>query len=137
MTRFVLDASVALAWAFDEDADGYARTVLEALKARRAVVPALWVLEMANGLLVGERRRKISSIEAADFLQRLDALDIEVDAFLPHLTLVWGGARDHGLTAYDFAYLSLARRRALPLATRDGMLAGAARAAGVALFEEL
>lgn len=136
MSRFVLDCSVTLAWCFEDEADRYAGRVLEALGARGAIVPALWPYEVANVLLVAERRRRLRRADSVRFLTLLAALPIEVDPPLGIEAIPGLGAiaREHRLSAYDAAYLDLAMRERLPLATRDSALGGAARAAAIARF---
>jgi predicted nucleic acid-binding protein len=133
---FVLDGSVALAWFFEDEMSAYAESVEDSLERTAAVVPSLWALEVANALLVGERRKRTTAEKATEFTRLLSALPITFDdqasahAFPEILSL----ARTHGLSAYDAAYLELALRRALPLASLDRRLKTAARAAGVALY---
>lgn len=130
---FVLDASIAASWAFGDEADARAEAALALIGADFALVPSLWHFEIANILIVGERRRRIAEPDAAIFLRHLARLDIRTQSppdLAPILTL----ARSHRLTAYDAAYLDLARRETLPLATLDGALAAAARAERVSLI---
>jgi predicted nucleic acid-binding protein len=133
---FVLDASVALAWCFDDEAHPDCDAALRRLATERASVPAIWSLEVVNVLLGAERRGRISRADSAKFLALLGALPIDVDpgtaARASRETLVL--AREHGLSSHDAAYLELATRAGCPLATRDLRLAGAARQAGVALL---
>lgn len=136
MSRFVLDCSVAMSWCFESEADGYTRAVMAALPSGPAVVPALWPLEVANVLLVAERRRRITRPDAAKFIDLLGELPIVVSGALAvheidRLMLL---GREHGLSAYDAAYLQLALRERLPLATRDRALRAAARIAGARVF---
>ena len=134
--RFILDGLVAIAWCFPDEQDTYAQSVLDALADGSALVPDLWHLEVANVLLIGERRKRSTQADTVQWLQFLDALKITVDpetrprAFREIISL----ARTHNLSAYDAAYLKLALRHALPLATLDHKLREAARSAGVALF---
>ena len=134
--RFVLDGSLALAWYFADEADPYADEVARGLATREAVVPSLWRLEIANALIVGERRRRSTQAQAAAFLARLELLPIVIDdqtdarAWSETLRI----ARTHALSAYDAAYLELAMRRGLPLASLDHPLKAAATAVGVPLF---
>jgi predicted nucleic acid-binding protein len=122
-TGLVLDASAAAAWLLpDEDGPDIGDGPLH--------VPWLFWFEIRNILVVAERRGRLEPGIAEAFLEALDLLGPEVDA-LPSSTEVLRLARDHRLTAYDAAYLELARRRTLPLATRDAALARAARSAGV------
>lgn len=133
--EFVLDNSVVMVWGFEDEADPYAETLLDSMPTARAHVPNLWPLEVANVLLVGERRRRITAADTARFLSLLDSFPIAVDdettarAWVETLAL----ARAQNLSAYDAAYLELAMRRGLPLATLDDKLKAAATAVGVAL----
>lgn len=136
MSRFVLDCSVTMAWCFDDEADVYAERILEALSRGRAVVPALWPYEVVNVLLVAERRRRLRPDESARFLALLAALPIEVDPPVgcDRASTLFAIARQHRLSAYDAAYLDVALRERVALATRDRGLRGAARAAGIEYF---
>ena len=136
MRTFVLDASVALAWLVDDPAPSYAIQVSAAMASGKgALVPSLWILEMANGLLMAERRGKLTSAEVDYGLSRLEAViavGIEVDALgVPTIREAFSRARAHKLTAYDAVYLELARREGLPLATLDKRLSAAATKAGI------
>jgi len=131
----VLDASMALAWLFQRqlasEAD-CAERVLSSLTLARAVVPPVWHLEVANGALVGERRKVIGVAEADAFLALLGSLPVATDsASLPPPIAL---ARQHGLSTYDACYLELALRLRADLATFDRRLAAAARNAGCAVF---
>jgi predicted nucleic acid-binding protein len=130
---FVLDASTTLAWFFEDEVDAYADSVEDALASAVAVVPALWPLEVANALLMGERRKRTIEAKVTQFVALLASLPITMDdetaarAWQESLRL----ARAHHLTVYDAAYLELALRRGLPLAALDGPLKNAAAAVGV------
>ena len=135
----VLDASVALAWIFERlDAAEHDRAdrALGTLATTSAMVPPLWQVEVANGLLVGERRKVIQVAQSQDFLRRLVNLPIKVDCNLPVAQTpdVLIIARQYGLTAYDACYLDVAIRTTGTLATFDVKLASAASAAGVPVF---
>jgi len=137
--NLVLDASMALAWAFerkDPIEHDCAGRALAALSKGDGLVPALWHAEVLNGLLVGERRQVITSIEVGDFLARLDLLSIVQDSALPALRrqAIASLARQYRLTAYDACYLDLVLRSGLTLATFDVALATATQAAGGAVF---
>jgi predicted nucleic acid-binding protein len=136
VSRFVLDCSVTMAWCFEDESDDYATAVLRALTARIAVVPPLWALEVANVLLVAERRRRISGDATARFLELLRELPLTVadpDSIGEIGELLRLG-RAYRLSAYDVAYLRVARRERLALATRDSSLRAAAQSAGIAIF---
>jgi predicted nucleic acid-binding protein len=132
----VIDSSVAIAWCFPDEQDAYSQSVLDALSSERAIVPDLWHLEVANTLLVGERRKRSTQANTVTWLGFLAALPITVDeetkahVFGETLNL----AREHSLSAYDAAYLELAMRRGLPLATLDDKLKTAAQTIGVSLY---
>ena len=136
MTEFVLDGSLALAWYFKDEADPYADAVAASFPATRAAVPVIWPLEVANALLTGERRQRSTQAQAATWLAYLAFLPIAVDDETN--TRAWGDvlslARAHRLSAYDAAYLELAVRRGLPIATLDEKLKAAASAVHVPAF---
>jgi len=136
MNRFVLDTSVAAAWFFEDEAEEYTANVLESLTEWEAVVPSLWSLEVANVLLVAERRGRCSEAEAVRFIELLESLPISTDDDTARRALhgTYQLAREYGLTSYDAAYLELAMRLGEPLATMDRQLADAATKAGVAIF---
>jgi predicted nucleic acid-binding protein len=133
LTRLVLDASVALSWCFADEENAYGLTVLGMLREADACVPSIWPLEVANALLVAERRRRLNQTETSRFLTLIESLDIAVDpgtsvrAFSETLSL----ARRYSLSSYDAAYLELALREGLPIATLDRNLLSAARKLGV------
>jgi predicted nucleic acid-binding protein len=133
---FVLDCSVAVAWFFEDEIDAYATGVEDALAVATAVVPSLWPLEVGNALLMGERRKRTTEAKVSQFLGLLQALPISLDDETS--TRAWSDvlqlARGHKLSTYDAAYLELAIRRALPLATIDEKLKKAATALGVPLY---
>lgn len=133
---FVLDGSVTLVWGFTDENDDDAIAILDKMPDLQAYVPNLWPLEVANALLVGERRGRTTSADAAHFLAILGTFPITVDeesvarAWIETMHL----ARAHQLSAYDASYLELAMRLGLPLATLDDRLKTAATAVGVLLF---
>jgi predicted nucleic acid-binding protein len=135
----VLDASMALAWHLERqnpDEAALARLALQEAAICGADVPALWYPEVANGLLVAERRRVTDAHEIAVFRNDLAHLIITLDSALLEVTLtkVLSLARLWGLTAYDATYLELVLRTGGMLATFDQKLADAARRAGVRVF---
>lgn len=134
---FVLDGSITMIWGFEDEADPYAEAILSRMPDLQAHVPSIWPLEVANALLVGERRRRITPADSARFLAILDALPIAVDD--ETVAHAWADtmhlARAHNLSSYDASYLELAIRLGLPLAAQDGKLKTAAEAVGVPLFK--
>jgi predicted nucleic acid-binding protein len=133
----VLDCSVTMAWCFESEADPYTQGVLASMPRDRALVPAVWLLEVTNVLLVAERRRRITRGDADRFLALLEELPVEVAAHdgLPGMTAGTSVGREFGLSAYDAAYVHLARYERVPLATRDRAVQSAAGRAGVRLYE--
>ncbi len=135
MSDLVLDASLTLQW-FLEDETGreYGLGVLASLSTKRAAVPILWFYEVGNGLLMALRRKRITLDKIDGFLTRLKALPIDAAGQVPSEILELPTlAQKHGLTNYDAAYLALAMRLNLPLATTDADLRRAAAAAGVGM----
>jgi predicted nucleic acid-binding protein len=136
VTDFVLDASIALAWCFEDEVTASTRDVLARLATESAAVPAIWPLEIANALIVAERRRRITRADSAEFIGTLESLVISIDAEAPSLgfTRILDLAREERLTAYDAAYLELAMRLGVPLASKDGPLCDAAERIGVTVL---
>ncbi|HZU89814.1 MAG TPA: type II toxin-antitoxin system VapC family toxin [Stellaceae bacterium] len=136
MTGFVVDASVALAWCFDDEATPASRALLDRFEREQAEVPSLWHLELANALALSERHRRITAARASEFIDLIDRLPIVADPETPTRALgaVLALARRERLSAYDASYLELAMRRGVPLATKDGPLAQAAQRVGVSLL---
>jgi predicted nucleic acid-binding protein len=135
----VLDASAVLAWIIersDRAERSRADELLIRLESDDAIAPAVWPLEVANGLIVAERRGLLGLAKSTLFLAKVSELRIEVDPkpFREMLAVVLPVARAYGLTSYDAAYLELAIRTGRDLATFDRRLAEAARAAGVKVF---
>lgn len=135
MAFFVVDASLALAWCFEDEATSWADEVLERLRhGDRMVVPAHWPTEVLNGLLVALRRKRIRPEQPAQFWDELTILPIEIEPALAggQAKAILALAEKHGLTVYDAAYLELAHRRGLPLGSLDAELRRAAELEGVA-----
>ncbi len=134
--NFVLDCSIAMAWCFEDEATEFTDSLLESLAQATAKVPSIWFLEVANVLAISERRGRTNQAKITKFLQLLRSLPIIVDvkteekAFTDVLTL----ARTHKLTSYDAAYLELALREGLPLATLDEGLKRVALNIGVTIL---
>jgi predicted nucleic acid-binding protein len=134
---FVLDGSVSLAWYFKDEADPYADAIAARFPGIQAVVPTLWPFEVANAVLMGERRKRSTEAQAARRLGYLSSLPITIED--ETTARVWsevlGLARSHQISAYDAAYLALALRRGLPLAKIDDKLKAAAAADGIAEYQ--
>jgi predicted nucleic acid-binding protein len=137
MMPFVLDNSVVMAWFFEDEDAPYADGVLRLLDGDSAVVPAIWPFEIANAIVTAERRRRLLPADTLRLVELANGLPITVESMpLRHaLGAILDIGRLHRLTSYDAAYLELAMRRGLPLATLDEGLATAARQAGVTLVQ--
>jgi predicted nucleic acid-binding protein len=133
----VLDSSVALAWALDDERNLGPELLAQLATTDAAMVPGHWILEVTNGLRMAVKRRRLLPGDPAQIMARIREQPLQVDSE----TAVRGWreipalADVHGLTTYDAAYLELALRLNAPLATLDQDLGRAARKAGVALFE--
>jgi predicted nucleic acid-binding protein len=136
VTEVVIDASVALAWWFRDERTEATAKLLERVQTDAAAVPSLWHLEMANVLALAERRRRTTPAESTELIALLETLEIVVDDETPAHALgrVLDLAREERLTAYDAAYLGLAMRLGLPLASKDGDLCDAAERLGVSVL---
>jgi predicted nucleic acid-binding protein len=135
--RFVLDGSVAVAWCFEDEATDFTEGVLDLLSAGGEVhVPSIWPLEVANALLVAERRKRIALAKVTALLIRIAGLPISVRHSDPKQAFeqILPMARQLELSQYDAAYLELAVREGLPLATLDAELRRAAQVIGVELL---
>ena len=120
MTAFVLDASIALSWCFADEATPATDALLDRLADEEAAAPALWRLEVANALAMAERRGRLSVVGLTRSVSLLQQL---VDL-----------ARAERLTVYDAAYLELALRLGLPLASKDAKLRKVGAGLGLALL---
>lgn len=125
---FVVDASVTLAWCFDDEGTPDTEAILRRLLLEGAMAPAHWSLEVGNGLRYGERRGRIDRAK----LQVVESLltDLLVDVVpvdIPTMLRAVDISRRHDLTVYDAAYLDLASTRGLALATIDQQLVAACR----------
>ena len=133
MTAFVFDNSVTMRWCFENTSTLYAEQVLE----HQAHVPVLWLYEVVSVLVKAQRTASISADKVHGLLGDIRSLDIMVDD--ENFGHIFGDvhrlAVEHGLSGYDAAYLELAIRKGLPLATLDEELKKAAQAAGVDLFQ--
>ena len=134
----MLDASVALAWFIDTPVPTQAIQVRQAiLNGARAHAPALWHLEMANGIVVAERRQIVTADEAVQALKSIELLvaqAVETHGEIIPIRQALATARSYSLSAYDSVYFELARKEQLPIATLDRSLRTAATRAGVEIF---
>lgn len=134
--NLVIDASVSLAWFFEDESSDYADHVLEVAEQGGAIAPALWPLEVANALAVAERRDRLTTADVVRFSELLLELPVEIvhlssaRALGPVLEL----ARSHGLSSYDSTYLDLAMQQGAAIATTNKTLRRIASRLGVELF---
>jgi predicted nucleic acid-binding protein len=133
---FIVDSSLALTWLFKDETTTASKKLLTQLDTESALVPSLWLLEIANVLSLAELKGRITAAESSDFIDQISRLDIQVEPLLSEqvFTHLLPLCRSHGLTSYDAVYLDLAMRRQLPLATLDEQLRKAAKKAGVKLL---
>ena len=126
---FVLDCSIAMAWCFNDESTEYTDLILENFKNTTAVVPTIWPLEVANVLLLSKKKKRITEVQSANFIDALSSLPILVDASTSTKAMhsIFVVAHQSDLTIYDAAYLELAIREEIPLLTLDTKLAQAAK----------
>ena len=133
MSGFVLDASITLAWCFEDEASRATDDILERLSSEPAFAPALWRLEIGNVLVLAERKKRIDFAKIADFIGSINSLDIRIDKETN--TTIFNDiiklAYNEKITTYDATYLELAMRLGLPLATQDMLLKKVATKLGV------
>ena len=117
--RFVIDNSIILTWCFGDQADAYADAVLDSLAGAGAIVPAVWPIELVDALLAAERRQRLHEEDSDRFLSLLGRLPITIDQRWPSTAMrdLLALGRAHQLSSYEAAYLDLALRDGLPLAT--------------------
>jgi predicted nucleic acid-binding protein len=128
----VIDASLTAAWHFEDERSNDADLILDSLETDTAFVPLIWWFEIRNVITHGERRNRATQEQTASFLILLAGLPIGLDS-VPDETSLIALSRKHALTFYDSAYLELAKREGLALATFDKQLVKAARLEGVPL----
>jgi predicted nucleic acid-binding protein len=132
--NFVLDASVTMAWCFEDESSLETDQILDSLSSgASAYVPMIWHLEVINALCICERRKRITESETGNFLNLLATLPIIFDNAAGQSMAILGLSRQHNLSAYDSAYLELAMRIGIPLASRDAALRKAAGKAGLSV----
>lgn len=139
MKRFVLDCSVAISWCLPDETNEYAEAILDLLtsidRPTEAIVPTIWSLELINVFLVSERRQRISKEQVATAVSLINQLPIFIDSETSKESLdsILELGRKYNLAAYDAAYLELAIRLGIPLATNDRQLIEAAQQANIFL----
>lgn len=132
---FVIDNSVVSGWYLEDQATPYTEHIANRLVEERACAPALWELELTNVLRTSCLRRRLTAEKAQEILSHIAGLPIDTDRHAVPRHELLALALRFGLSSYDAAYLELALRRQLPLATQDEALSAAALAAGVGCVE--
>lgn len=135
MPALVLDSSIAAAWCFPEERTDYTNAILKAIATPlEAIAPRLWAYEVRNAVMMGLRRKRITRADALEFLESITGLPIRLADPVSY-DEVFHLANHHALTVYDAAYLDLAIREGLPLASLDKALCKAALISKVVLFQ--
>ena len=126
---FVIDNSIVMSWCFKDEIDRYADIILESMDGHTAVVPSIWPLEVANVLLVAERKKRLTEADSSRFLALLADLPILVEQESPERMVkeIFALARNVKFSSYDASYLDLAIRKGLPIASLDKDLIRAAK----------
>jgi len=132
--RFVLDASVTINWAMRDESHPVADLAFSELRSGTATAPAIWWYEVRNILVVNERRKRITPADSNRFLADLNTLEVAIDDN-PDSAAALDLSRRLGCTIYDAAYLALAQKERLPLATLDKDLEAAAVSEGISLLK--
>jgi len=137
VTALVIDCSVTMPWCFEAETTPYTEAVLEAVAKHAAAAPALWALEVANVLATSIRKKALTEKKVAKFRELLSRLPVRLESHTQERALgaVLELAGKHQLTSYDAAYLEVAKRLTLPIASLDAPLRKAASAEGVRIFE--
>ena len=137
---FVLDCSVTMAWILrDDHMNDDADVILKMLEEKKAKVPTIWPLEVANVLCMAERQKKLTALEVSEFKEFLSELPIHIDhdTSLRTMGSIYLLAKTERLTVYDAAYLEIAIRENTPIATFDKELKNAAKKNGVTVLSNL
>ena len=138
MTKFVLDSSVAATWFFEDEYSQETDELLILARDYGIVVPALSPFEIGNVFLQAEKKGRQTFLQMTEKMSAFAEMPIEIDhgSTFHHLSAILQLARSHGLTVYDAAYLELAMRRGIPLATKDKPMREAAKAVGLKVLPE-
>ena len=131
---FVLDASISASWGLADEDSLIAEMAEARLQDDTALVPRIWWYEIRNLLVVNERRKRITSDDSAIFLGLLASYPIQIDP-IDDEEACFRLARQYSLSFYDAAYLQVAQRNRIPLASLDKALRKAAESAGIPLLQ--
>ena len=127
----VVDCSVTMPWFLEDERTKFTDQLLNGIDRAEYWAPSVWRLEMLNGLMMAERRKRIDRARRIESVDQVARLNVRVDPTLPNVMAIGALAERYGLTAYDAAYLELAVRQNFGLITQDRELARAADAEGV------
>lgn len=135
--QFVIDNSIVMTWCFEDETNVYADAVLNYLSQATAIVPSIWTLEVVNVLLVAERRQRLNQTASARFLGLISNLPIKVEQDLLEKRMgeLLALGRANQLSSYDAAYLELAMRYGVPIASLDQKLIDAAHNVSVPILQ--
>ncbi len=135
--RFVMDNSIVMSWCFQDELSPFADAVLTSLMGATAIVPGIWPLEVINVLLVAERQKRLREIDSVRFISLLSQLPIVVDRTWPEKMMkeLLALGRASPLSSYDAAYLELAMRQGLPIATLNSKLLEAAKHVDIPILD--
>lgn len=133
----VIDCSITMAWLFEDEKTAKTEQVLnDIVDDIIAIVPPIWLLEVTNTLLVGQRRGRLTAAQVNHFWKMLQALSIQLDHYVSYeqTESIHNLAKTYKLSAYDAAYLHVALKNHSPLATLDKKLIAAAQACGAEIY---
>jgi predicted nucleic acid-binding protein len=132
-TDFIIDNSIVMAWCFEDESTPFTDAIQDRLVDNTAFVPAIWPLEMANVLLVAERKKRIRKADSDRFIALVSALPIIVETTISVQIFhdILPLARKYKLSSYDAAYLELAIHKKLPIASLDQAIVKTAKQAKV------
>jgi len=133
LTPIVIDNSIVLCWCLTDESDPMADKAMRRVVDDGAVVPGIWWYELRNALIVSERRGRLHAADTVAILTDLEEMSISVDQEHDDV-MILSLARQHALSVYDAAYIEVALRRGLPIASLDRRLGQAATARHIALF---
>jgi len=125
-----------MAWCFNDESNHFTDKILEQMETAQVVVPTIWPLEVSNVLLLAQRKKRLTALQVSSFIDALSALSITVDASTTARAMhsIYVLAEKTKLTAYNAAYLELALREKIPLATLDNDLMKAAKISHIELL---
>jgi len=136
--EFVLDCSVTMSWLFEDEVTTQTEKILEHLESSQVVVPSIWPLEVANVLLIAKRKKRVTDLQVSGFIDALATMPIHVDDSTTSRAMhsIFTLASQENLTIYDAAYLELAIRENIPIATLDNDLLKVSKRLKINIFRK-